>query len=358
MWPTQVSGSGPPASRWSDRGLRSRAFALVGIAALLIGASIATVLSIRGGLPSTLPLYGAARPAPAALWTWDGTTYTMRAVPATGPSSNYADMAYDRTHRVVVLWDHGCTSLVMGFQGGCVAHVNHTWTWDGNEWTPHQTRSSPTAAGRGAMLFDRRLEQVVYVNGAGRAWAWGGSEWASLALPGGPSIPAPGSGIESSTFAAGYDEGRDALVFVLSAATWLWDGSGWKQVPGGIDAVEARADAHAVYDMAHHQLVYVGRDATWTWDGLRWQPHFQPEISAGTVGYDEASAQVLLVQQDSSACDETACATTTWTWNSITWAGVQVHGGPLLPLTRSGAYGMPVAFDEARGVMVLFASGS
>lgn len=292
------------------------------------------------------------------MWMWDGNTYTMRSVPAAGPSSNYADMAYDRTHSVMVLWDHGCTSLVMGFQGGCVASVNRTWTWDGSEWTAHQTQSSPTAAGQGAMLFDARLGQVIYVNGAGRAWAWGGSDWASLALPGGPSIRAPGSGIESSTFAVGYDEGRDALVYVLSAATWIWDGSEWKEVAGGIDAGEARADAHAVYDKVHRQLVYVGRDATWTWDGLRWQPHFQPEISAGTVGYDEAGAHVLVVQQDSSACDESACATTTWAWNSITWDSVQVAGGPVLPLTRSGAFNMPMAFDEARGVMVLFASAT
>jgi hypothetical protein len=358
MWPTQVSGSSAPVSRWSDRSLRSRMLAMVGIAALLVGAAIATVLSIRGGLPSTPPLYGASRPGSAALWTWDGTSYTMRAVAATGPSSNYADIAYDRTRGVMVLWDHGCTSLVMGFQGGCVAHVNKTWTWDGSEWKSHQTQSSPTAAGDGAMLFDALMGQVVYVNGVGHAWAWGGSDWASLALPGGPRIPAPGSGIESSTFAVGYDEGRNALVFVLSDATWLWDASGWREVPGGIDAGQARPNAHAVYDRAHHQLVYVGRDATWTWDGLRWQQHFQPEISTGTVGYDEASAHVLLVQQDSSACDQTGCATTTWAWNSITWAGVPVHGGPVLPLTRSGAYDMPVAFDEARGVMVLFVSAS
>jgi hypothetical protein len=33
-----------------------------------------------------------------------------------------------------------------------------------------------------------------------------------------------------------------------------------------------------------------------------------------------------------------------------------IVGGPLLPLTRSGAFALPLAFDEARGVMVLFAS--
>jgi hypothetical protein len=357
MWPTQVSGSSPP-SRWSDRGPRSRVLAIFGIAALLVGASIATVLSIRGGLPSTLPLYGAARQAPATLWTWDETNYTMRSVPAAGPSSNYADMAYDRTHSVIVLWDHGCTSLVMGFQGGCAAHVNRTWTWDGSVWTAQRTQSSPAAAGQGAMLFDTKLGQVIYVNGSGQAWAWGGSDWSLLALPGGPIIPVPGSGTQSLTFAAGYDEGRDVLVFVLPGATWLWDGARWNEVLGGIDSGEARADAHVVYDKAHHQLVYVGSRATWTWDGLRWQPHFQPEISAGTVGYDAVSGHVLLVQQDSAACDETACATTTWAWNSITWASVPVYGGPVLPLTRSGAYDMPMAFDEARGVMVLFASAS
>ena len=108
----------------------------------------------------------------------------------------------------------------------------------------------------------------------------------------------------------------------------------------------------------HRQLVYVCSSATWTWDGLRWQQHLQPDISAGTVAYDEAGGHVLLVQQDSSACDLTACATTTWAWNSITWANVPVAAGLLLPLTRSGAFGMPMAFDEARGVMVLFASAS
>jgi len=83
-----------------------------------------------------------------------------------------------------------------------------------------------------------------------------------------------------------------------------------------------------------------------------------PEIAAGTMGYDEASGHVLLVQQDSSACNRTACRTTTWTWDSTAWAQVPVEGGPVLPLTRSGAFEMPMAFDEARGVIVLFASAS
>jgi hypothetical protein len=332
--------------------------ALLGIAALLVGVAIAMWLSIRGGQPATPPLYGAVRPGPAALWTWDGTAYAMRSVPVAGPSSNYADMAYDRTKSVIVLWDHGCTSLVMGFQGGCVAHVNRTWTWDGTRWTAQPTQSSPTAAGQGAMLFDSRLGQVIYVNGSGHAWAWGGSDWASLPLLGGPNIPVPGSGIQSLTFAAGYDEGRDALVFVLPGATWLWDGARWKEVLGGIDAGEARADAHVIYDKAHRDLVYVGSRATWTWDGSRWQQHVQPAISSGTMAYDQARATVMLVLPDSSDCDHIACGATTWEWDSTAWTKVPVQRGPLLALTRSGAYATPMVCDEARGVVVMFVSAS
>jgi len=325
--------------------------AIVAIAALMVSAALAAWLSTRGGQPATRPLYGTGVPAPAALWTWDGTSYAEHTVPANGPSSNYADMAYDGTRGVIVLWDHGCASMVMGFQGGCVTQVNRTWTWDGGVWTAHRTQSNPTVAGQGAMLFDRQLGEVVYVNAAGRAWAWSGSDWESLALPAGPAIQSP-------SFAAGYDEGRDLLVFVFSTATWLWDGSSWQTVPGGVDAGEARADAHLVYDRAHHQLVYVGAGATWTWDGSRWQEHAQPGISSGTIGYDAAHATVMLVQPDSSACDSTACRTTTWAWDSTAWARIPVDRVPLLPLTRSGAFGIPMAFDKAQGLMVLFVSGS
>ena len=117
---------------------------------------------------------------------------------------------------------------------------------------------------------------------------------------------------------------------------------------GGIDSGEAGADAHVVYDPAHTQLVYVGSRATWTWDGTHWERHSQPSISAGTIAYDGVSGKVMLVQQDSSACDRTACHTTTWAWDSTAWAQVPVLRGPLLPLTRSGGDCAGVAREAAQ----------
>jgi hypothetical protein len=126
----------------------------------------------------------------------------------------------------------------------------------------------------------------------------------------------------------------------------------------GIDLADARVDPHLVYDRERAELVYVGSRFTWTWDGARWQSRDQPAIAQGSVGYDPVRRAVVLVQQNASACDRTACRTTTWTRDSGAWTQLPIARGPLLPLTRSGASLPPMAFDEARGVMVLFASGS
>jgi hypothetical protein len=161
-----------------------------------------------------------------------------------------------------------------------------------------------------------------------------------------------------SAFAVGYDEGREALVYTLSTGTWSWDGAKWTLIGGGIAAGEARRDAHIVYDRLHGQLVYVGSRYTWTWSGDRWQQHDQPEISAGALGYDPARA-VMLVQQDSSACDRTTCRTSTWTWAATAWTRASGDKeAPVFPLTRSGASAAPIAFDEARGLALLFVSAS
>jgi hypothetical protein len=356
VWPTPVQSPGTP-SAWSRLDRRARILALLGLGALAVATLATTWLSMRFGQPAT-PIYTGGDAAPGALWTWDGAGYSMAPAAGAGPYSNDADMAYDRASGVLVLWDHGCGRLVMGFTGGCVDQVNRTWTWDGQRWSAHLTRSVPAEAGPGAMVYDTRLGRVVYVSGAGRAWAWTGSDWLPVAMSGAPAVPDRGTASTPSTFAAGYDEGRRLLVFALSTSTWTWDGSSWAEVQGGIDVADARGDAHLVYDLAHGQLVYVGSRSTWTWDGARWQPHDQPAIASGTLGYDPVRRTVMLVQQDASACDRTSCRTTVWAWDSRSWSRLPVDRVPALPITRSGAFPPPMAFDEARGVMVLFASAT
>jgi hypothetical protein len=355
MWPTPVQRP-DTSSGWSALGRRARITALLGLGALALATAAATWLSMRLGQPS-VPVYGSGS-ASAAVWTWDGSRYSVAPVAGAGPYSNDTDMAYDRAHGVLVLWDHGCGRLVMGFTGGCADQVNQTWTWDGGRWSPQSPRSAPGEVGQGAMVYDSRRGRVVYVNGVGQAWAWTGADWLRLETSGAPRVPRRDSAAAASTFAVGYDEGRGRLVFALSTSTWLWDGTSWTEVKGGIDVADARADVHLVYDRAHDQLVYVGNRFTWTWDGVRWQPHEQPAIASGTLAYDPVRRNVMLVEQDTSACDRVACRTITWAWNSSWWTQLPIDRVPALPLTRSGASLPPMAFDEARGVMVLFASAN
>ncbi len=356
VWPTPVQQPGTP-SPWAALDRRARIVALLGVTALVVATAVTTWLSARFGQPST-PVYGSGAAASAAVWAGDGSGYMGAPIDGAGPSSNDADMAFDRTRGVLLLWDHGCDRLVMGFTGGCAAQVNRTWTWDGRTWTAQRSRSAPTEVGPGAMVYDARLGRVVYVNGAGQAWAWSGTDWQRQALNGAPKVTGHDSAAVASTFAAGYDEGHDVLVYVLATSTWTWDGSAWTERAGGIEPVEARSDAHLVYDRAHGQLVYVGSRHTWTWDGSAWQSHDQPAIASGTLAYDAERRTVMLVQQDASACDRAACRTTTWSWDARSWTRLPVDGAPQLPLTRSGAFPPPMAFDEARGVMVLFASAN
>jgi hypothetical protein len=355
MWPTPVHRAGEP-SGWSRLSRRGRVLALLGLGVLAVSTVAVTVLSMRLGQPSA-PIYGSGS-APATVWTWDGTGYSSTPVTGAGPYSNDTDMAYDRAHGALVVWDHGCGRLVMGFTGGCADQVNQTWTWDGVAWSARSPRSSPGEVGPGAMLYDDRLGRVLYVNGIGQAWAWTGSDWTSVAMRGAPAVPRRDSAAAPATFAVGYDEGSGLLVYLLSDSTWSWDGAAWTETKGGVDVAEARADVHLVYDRAHQQLVYVGSRLTWTWDGARWQRHDQPAIASGTPGYDPVRRTVMLVQQDAAGCDRSACPVTTWAWDSAAWRQLAVDRAPALPLTRSGAFPPPMAFDEARGVMVLFASAN
>jgi len=341
MWPTSLTGPVRVRRGWP--------LYLLAAGGMMLVVVLASWLAIGSG-GSAGPVYGGAPPA-AATWLWNGAGYTSVEIPPSGPRSNAVEMAYDRSRGLVLLWDHGCGKVVMGFTGGCHDLVNRTYAWDGRSWAPQATGTSPTAVGAGAMLYDAALQRVIYVNGAGQVWEWDGGGWRS-------SIPAPPGSSGDSLVAAGYEPGRNLLVMVTPARTLTWDGSRWTAVPGGIDPAAARPDRQLVYDTALKQLVYVAKSSTWTWDGARWTSHGQPDLGSGSAGYDPVRQVVMAVQLDDSACGKSACPVLTWTWDGASWTKVQVPHAPGLALTRSATAGPPMAFDEARGQMVLFAGAS
>jgi hypothetical protein len=348
---------GPPPAPKLDRRLWIRAGVGVGLLTVLL--AVAAWFSLGVGHP-TSPIYGGGT-AQARTWTWDGSDFMAQPLQTdAGPNSSESEMAYDKGHQVVVLWDHGCSRLVMGFTGGCQSQVNQTWSWDGRTWIPHRSNSSPTVSGQGAMLYAGRLGQVIYVNRDGEAWAWSGSAWRAIAMSGAPRLAHPGSQDNPATslVAVGYDEARDLLVLALPETTWTWNGQSWSRLSGGIDAADAQSDPHAVYDVAHGQLVYLGARSLWMWNGSRWAAQPQPNLAGGTLGYDSVRKNLVVVRQDAAACDSSACRAKVWTWDGTAWSTPPATHQPALPLTRSGAANPPMVFDEARGVAVLFVSAA
>jgi hypothetical protein len=339
----------------SGQGRRRVLMATLGVGILSVLVIVASWLSSLSTRPAT-PIYGSS-PAAAVLWSWNGTGYTSGSVPRSGPQSSSIDMAYDRERGAMVIWDHGCRNFVFGFTGGCQSTADATWQLRGDSWTQQHPSSSPRETRQGAMLYDTRRRQVVYVNGAGEAWAWTGADWQAIAMPGSPAVipPSAPSRAPVSAFAIGYDEGRGLLVYMLSDHTWTWDGTAWRTAGSGIPFSEARSDPHMAYDATHGELVYPGSRMTWTWDGSAWQSHDQPALGSGSLGYDPIRKVAIFVQ-DTTECDAIACATVTWLRPAGGWIAQSLAGGPRLPIGRSGYFAPPLAFDLARGAIVLLAS--
>lgn len=356
MSPSVPSRYGPAGPPRLERRALVRLWA--GIGGLVVLLAIAALLSrLAAGPPPSVYGTGSAK---AATYGWDGADFTRLSTASPGPSSNEADMAFDRRSGEVVLWDHGCTRLVMGFTGGCQGVADQTWTWDGRAWRARRPGHSPRAVEQGAMFYDAKVGEVVYLNRLGEAWAWTGADWRSLALAGEPRLTAPGSvaGSGQMLVAAGYDEGTDRLVLALPGATWTWDGTRWAQGAGGVDAADAQSDPRAVFDDSLGRLLYLGRTRLWTWDGSRWQSSSQPGLAGAALAYQPAARTAVAIAEDSSSCDRATCAAAVWTWDGSSWSRLNPGRPPALPLSRSGVTDLPLAFDEARGVLLLFVSAA
>lgn len=354
--PTQLPAPGTPgARRRRNRGL---AF---GLALFLAIAALAT-WEVTRLAPQGAPAYEASTAGPATLWTWDGGPAGFR--PAwrgtRGPDSTQIDMAYDARTGQVVAWDHGCTRIRPGFDGGCQSTADRTWLYRSGGWQARDPAISPTASGQGVMLDDTHLGRVLYVNGQARVWAWSGSSWRPEARGGAPRIPAPGapSRQPEQTFAAGYDAATGDLVVARSDRTWLWDGFRWTSLPGGIDVSDQGQSAQLVGDGHPNRLVYAGRRQTWTWDGSTWRHQPHGALPAGSLASDPARGLAVLVAPEDGDCSRAGCLTTTWTWDGSTWTRAALSRSPTLPAGRYSPEPPPLVYDASRRALLLLVSAN
>ena len=189
----------------------------------------------------------------SSTWEWDGTSWTQRTMATAPPARVWGAMAYDSTHKQIVLF------------GG--DNSNDTWVYDGTAWTQVSPTSSPSQRLGPAMAYDPTRGRVVLFGGRDAngqrladTWEWDGAAWTQVATTNAP-YPRFWSSLA-------FDSQRGKLVlfggdhiqpFTLGEEndTWEWDGSQWTR-DWTAAAPPVRAGQSMAYDMARGRMVLFG----------------------------------------------------------------------------------------------------
>ena len=297
-------------------------------------------------------------------WTWDGSAYTQVGQGLFGlgtrpPAREYAGMAYDPGHRYVLLF--GGTQCEPGLIGdGPCSDLTDTWTWDGGSWTSRQPPHSPDES-KGSMVYDSSVHNIIYMTESGAGWAWDGNDWHQMWRATDVPQPAQHSGLEDNTnLSIGYDEAHKVLVVLSdrlvgsvagstteSFVTSGWDGSKWQQLAStnGDTLSEYGPNFQVgsmVFDRDRRSLVAMGIRYTWTWDGASWVAH-APGFADGEGLYDPVKHRTLWFGE---------LADRNYAYGVSVWSGESWRELP----SKNAAFGFhpSIAFDESRGVVVLF----
>lgn len=169
-----------------------------------------------------------------------------------------------------------------------------------------------------ALVWDATRETIVMFGGrltnvdSSELFEWNGASWTSRV-----SIDAPPP---RSAHAMAYDAGRHRVVVFGGASgtaklddTWAWDGVSWRLL-GGAMAPAPRDGVRMAYDAKRKKVVLFGGAAA-------------ASVSGGATGLGLGD---------------------TWELDGDTWTRVCATCGPV------PRYGQAMAFDPARGVIVMF----
>jgi hypothetical protein len=268
---------------------------------------------------------------------------------ASAPSARAnATFAFDVDRRVMVLFGGGTSNLVNGF--------DDTWTWDGQAWTQQHPAHRPPGTSYAAMAYDVIHHRMVLYEPAPsesvppQTWTWDGADWTQQS-----PAHTPPTRIEA---AMASDPSRDGVVLVGGTSSgdrsdvWAWNGADWTQVaPDGGPIFGA---AHAVVvSPKGGSLLVVGNTRTYTFDAGAWAPFGSGDLPSGSyyvgnVAYDTGATEPIGFVRFGDHGE-------TWTWlpgRDISW---RVLNPPCSPPARwANAYRPAMAYDDWRGVLVLF----
>jgi hypothetical protein len=192
----------------------------------------------------------------------------------------------------------------------------------------------------------------------GDTWSWDGQSWAGELVATQPTL--------RRDHALAYDAARERTLLFGGAHgggyfgdTWTWSGEDWAQIADSTEP-EERARHALAYDAARERVVLFGGsrtdgiagdivfDDTWLWDGARWQRDTAgedvPPRAGHAMAFDEARGEVVLF---GGAAEQ--LHGDTWVRGDDGWEEVALLAdGP--PARRDHA----LAYDPFRERVVLF----
>jgi hypothetical protein len=269
-----------------------------------------------------------------------------------------ASLAYDRKHRILVLWGGGEPT------GGLSAAVSgDTWAFNGSTW--HQLPTGPARI-RSSLVFDPRISSFVTFGGSsptgvtGDTWTFDGSKWTQIAVSGPPAR-------EGASMA--YDPrlheivlfGGDTNTAAELGDTWAWKPmTGWTRLSPH-RAPGVRFGSSMVFDPRLGKLVLFGGEGvngiqndTWTFDGSTWEQLVTTTSPASRVQqsmtYDRHLHAVVLFGGVGPRDD----LGDTWLFTGSKWTQLAVNGiGP----GRVQGQESSLAYDPAIRTTILLGGG-
>ncbi len=238
---------------------------------------------MAGDLAGNALLFGgAATFSPLAqTWTYDGATWTQLAPTTTPTGRTMADMVYDISRNVYVLYGGWTTAISVG------TGSNQTWEWNGTNWNQASPASNPGGLWKHSMAYDSARSRVVLYGGStngfpianAATWEYDGTNWTQV-----PGATQPGP---RERAAMCYDVGNAVTVLFSgidpqvggNTTTWLFNGTTWSAAPVVGATPAARTGARMVYDLVRGVCVLVGGmnptngaafNDTWEWNGVTW----------------------------------------------------------------------------------------
>ena len=265
------------------------------------------------------------------LWAWDGTTWSPIAADLRPPARADTALAYDPVRKSLILYGGNSNN----------GSINDTWEWTvAKGWSQLSPSTSPDPLYGHGMVTDTTRNKILLFGGMGTSYWMGGPD-------------------------AGIPSGPPVYKNPMRNDVWEWDGAAmtWtNRTPiTSSNTLAARQYPLMAYDEGQKKLfLYDGNNwgadmsVYWEWDPVSagWAVHDTGDSSesgyAGLGIYDSIRRrEVLLVQAYNSTTGNSNDETWELDANSMTWYVRSVSSPP----TR---YSSAMAFDSARGVVVLF----